>query len=173
MPEKQPDSGMVGPMKDNLAGLKRMVVDPKIYALVVRTNKMAVLHVGVYYSLDEAFRAVKTRAMEESKSKDATKLGLDLWMWEVLPADSVLKKFFGSSFSTDFLITKDLSTVDTSSPAVSTSEYAKQVYGMKNELMKRIIDNKDEAALEEAKSFLSDAELKLIRAKITPVKKVK
>lgn len=168
------DSDSIVDMKDPFSKLKRMIVEPKVYALVVKTNRMAILHVGVHHSLDEAFAAVKQRALSESGHKDVSKLNLDMWMWEVMPAPAVMKGFFGREFPAQFLLTKemaiDLSDVPPSTiiEPLSTMEQAKQVYEMKNDLMKRIIDTKDLKAFEEAKTFLTKTEKEFIRAKIEP-----
>lgn len=164
------DSDSINPMAGAFEKLKRMVMDPKVYALVVKTNRMAILHVGVHYSLDEAFAAVKQRALNESKTKDLAKLDIDMWMWEVMPAPAILARFFGKEIMPQAFLTQDLSTGAPVQPEVSTAEYAKKVYAMKNELMKRIIDTKDLTALAEAETFLTETELKLIREKIAQPK---
>ena len=158
-------------MTELLTSLPQKTMEPKIYSLVVKTNRLVILHMGVYYTLDEAFAAVKQRALEESGIKDAP-MNVDMWMWEILPANAVLNKMFGKDFQGQFQIMKqptaDLSKVEIPIADIGTSEYVKQVYDMRNELMKRIIDTKDVAALDEAKPILTKAELKLIREKIIP-----
>lgn len=153
-------------MSELLHKIQRKAFEPKIYSLVVRANRIAILHMGIYYSLDEAFAAVKLRAIEETKSKDDTRLILELLMWEIMPVNSVLLGFFGN-FQEQTVSLDQLPLAEPLPATLTATEYAKQVYGMKNELMKRIIEGKDVAALDEAKSILSKSELKLIRDKIT------
>lgn len=159
-------------MTEVLTKLKSKTIEPKIYSLVVKSNKLVILHMGVYHTLDEAFAAVKQRAMEETKTTNVATLNLDMWMWETMPANTIIAKLFGADFPGQFVITEkapeDLSTVNLPVATIGASEYVKRVYDMRNELMKRIIDNKDVEALEEAKSILTKAELKLIREKIIP-----
>lgn len=163
------DSDSMDIMKESFRKLKRTVADPKVYSLIVKSNRMVILHMGVHYSLDEAFAAVKKRFIEEGEKKDPSKLNLDLWMWEAMPASAVMSKFFGKDYMTSLVLpVANLSTDEHPPAEVSASEYAKQVYDMKNELMRRIIDTKDAGALQEAKSILSKKEIQLIESKIQP-----
>jgi hypothetical protein len=147
-----------------LIKLRQKTVEPKIYSLVVKANRVAILHVGVYYSLDEAFGAIKVRAMAETKTIDPSKLTLDLLMWEVMPAVGILNRLFDEQPPEQALLPAEIEAIPQAT--ISTSEYVKQVYNMKNELMQRIIDSKDVVALAKAKGILSKTEIKLVRNKI-------
>jgi len=65
--------------------LKQMVMEPKVYTILVKSPRGQVLHLGVHFSLEEAY-AVARRKLE--RLSPTTQIGepMDIDMWNSIPA---------------------------------------------------------------------------------------
>lgn len=156
-------------MQDILDQVGKAIVPLRIYSIVVKTTRVAFLHMGVYHSLDEAFAAVKMRVHAESLSKGQDIPNIDFWMWEVMPANLVLTQLLGTNLvELPQVVESSVSAQQdiVEEKVIETTDYVRQMYDMKNELIKRLIDTKDTKMLSKATALLSKSEIKLIKERI-------
>ena len=78
-----------------------MVFEPKIYALVVTSEKGQVLHLGVHFSLEEAYAAARKRM--ESLVSHTVGEAMDIELWNTLPAREVLTQFTDPMYAADIV----------------------------------------------------------------------
>lgn len=75
-------------MLDILSKIKRMVLEPKIYALLVTSNRGQVIHLGVHFSLEEAYSAARQRMEMLTPHKPGE--AMDIELWNMMPARQVI-----------------------------------------------------------------------------------
>jgi len=75
--------------------LKKMIAEPKVYALMVRSDRGSVLHLGVHFSLEEAYAAARTRMQSIATHKVGEAMDIDLW--NCMPARECIVNFFDPS----------------------------------------------------------------------------
>lgn len=62
-----------------LQNINRLVLEPKIYALLAKSKAGEVLHIGVHFSLDEAYSAVSKKIESLPTYEAGQTVDLDLW----------------------------------------------------------------------------------------------
>lgn len=69
-----------------------MVLEPKVYTLIVRSARGQVLHLGVHFSLDEAYAVAKMKlgALVPHNQGEA----MDIDLWNAIPARECVAQFF-------------------------------------------------------------------------------
>lgn len=77
---------------DLFSKLKKMVMEPKVYALFVRSIRGQVLHIGIHFSLEEAYAAARIRMEQLAPHKPGEAMDIDLW--NVMPARECIAQFF-------------------------------------------------------------------------------
>lgn len=73
---------------DILSKIKRLVLEPKLYALLVSSTRGQVLHLGVHFSLEEAYSAARKRM--EQLAPHAAGEAIDMQLWNSMPARQVV-----------------------------------------------------------------------------------
>jgi hypothetical protein len=68
--------------------IKRTVLEPKVYALLVTSAKGQILHLGVHYSLEEAYSSARQR-MEVLAPHDSRE-AVDIQLWNSMSARQVI-----------------------------------------------------------------------------------
>ena len=58
---------------------RKQVLEPKIYAVIARASQAAILHLGVHFTLEEAFEAARRQLVASGAIKDGTPVEMDLW----------------------------------------------------------------------------------------------
>jgi len=66
-------------LNDLLSKLKRMVVEPKIYAILVTSSRGQILHIGVHFSLEEAYTVARSRMEEFTPHQPGEAIDIELW----------------------------------------------------------------------------------------------
>ena len=80
---------------DILSNLKRTVSEPKIYAMVVKASRGQILHLGVHFSLDEAYSSARRHV--EALNLGVPGEAMDIDLWSNLPAREVIAQFIEPS----------------------------------------------------------------------------
>ena len=63
----------------DIPNLKKVVLEPKIYTIIVRSSKGHVLHLGVHFTLEEAYSAACKRMEMLSPHKYGEAIDIDMW----------------------------------------------------------------------------------------------
>lgn len=66
-------------MSEFLEKLNRMIMEPKVYALLVKSTRGQVLHMGVHFSLEEAYAAARVRMQTLAPHQVGEAMDIDLW----------------------------------------------------------------------------------------------
>lgn len=66
-------------MDELLKNLKKTVVEPKVYALLVKSARGQVVHIGVHFSLEEAYKAARLRMETLVPHKPGEAMDIDMW----------------------------------------------------------------------------------------------
>lgn len=64
---------------DILSKIKRLVLEPKIYAVLVRSVRGQVLHLGTHFSLEEAYAHARKRMEDLVPHKPGEAMDIELW----------------------------------------------------------------------------------------------
>ena len=70
--------------------IKKMLSEPKVYALLVRARSGELLHIGVHFSLEEAY-SVASKRMEILHGFDPEE-PVDIDLWNSVPASEIVIK---------------------------------------------------------------------------------
>lgn len=145
-----------------LPKLKRIFVEPKVYAVTLESRHGAILHLGVHYSLEEAIGAATPTLMAVYPHEPEDTIAVD--MWTCLDSRTVVNAVtsIDPRDYTDHTTKKN--PVKTS--VISNDERVKQIRDSKNQLMKSLIEGKNIRELEKVKDLLSKPEQNLIIDKI-------
>lgn len=156
-----------------LPKLKRLFMEPQVYALVLESRKGSLLHLGVHYSLDEAVAAATPGLVKLTGDPESVDMRVD--MWTKLKPETVLKALLTpeamSQTSVDSGADKPVT------PAINAprtlDETVQRFRESKNTLMRSLIERGDSRAVAAMKDVLSEPERKLIMEKIQnrPLKK--
>ena len=71
--------------------IKQLLSEPRVYALIVRSSQMEILHLGIHFSLDEAYSAAR-RHIENLKGIRPGE-AIDIDLWNSIPAHEVMSQF--------------------------------------------------------------------------------
>ena len=149
--------------------LKRLLVEPRIYALILQSRRGAVLHLGVHYSLDEAIAAATPTVMAISPAKHGEKPLID--MYTSLGAGDVIRALIAPEAlkptDSSTVVAPEEKTLTAAVTKNSTDEQIRAIKNHKNRLMKDLIEGKNVEAVEASKGILSKAERSFIISKIT------
>lgn len=135
--------------------LRKTFLEPRIYALVLQSKHGSVLHLGIYYSLDEAIDAGKQAFFKLTSHKPEDFISLDIW--DSMPGDRVLKAITDSTTSQNV------------PKAISAADQIKMIRASKNKLMKSLIEEKSLGNVELARNLLTKNEKALIEEKIKAI----
>ncbi len=153
--------------------INKSVLEPNIYALVVKTPEREVLHIGVHFSLDEAYetacRNISRRMTKEKK--ESTEFIME--MWDSMSArDVVIKMSDPNKISVD-----DPVPVINDQPAIPGSQQPPETPPIetcindfkraKNTILARLIDEGDTRKIERMSAQVITAnEKRLVLKKI-------
>jgi len=151
--------------------LKRLFIEPKVYALILESRSGSILHLGIHYSLDEAIKAASPTLTSISQHKDGENATLD--MWTSLSGEDVIQELLNPGSFTD-IVPKVLQPSDgpnipekKKQVVLTAEDQIRQIKDSKNKLMQSLVENGDVGAVEKAKDLLSKPEKDLIISKIT------
>ena len=82
-------------MNDLLSKLKRMVSEPKVFALMVSSQRGQILYLGIHFSLEEAYSAARQKMETFAQHKPGDAVDIDLW--NAVSAREVITKFIEPS----------------------------------------------------------------------------
>ena len=163
---------------DILSNLKKMVVEPKIYTLLVRSPRALVLHLGIHFTLDEAYSVACKNMNGLTPHQPGEPMDID--MWNSLPirqiiAQSVDPSKAGELFpfidqkegqgtiieATDFPAVIQSIFNRTTEPlkkmkngSATLTEQIEDMKETKNNLMKKLISNGDIEQVDKLKDLL-------------------
>ena len=147
-------------MTDNI--LKKVLFEPKVFAVLAGSTHGDVLHIGVHFSLEEAYAAAKIKM--QSMNPNALLDEVDMEMWNMMEIREIIARAFEPDKSHIEQMVESLhptpvgDIVNMAKPAVepviSTDEYIKNLKDSKNTLMQKLIDDGDLEKVESAKGLL-------------------
>ena len=94
--------------------LKKQVTEPKIFALIVKSPHASILHLGIHFSLEEAYTSARQRMEAFTPHEKGDNIDIDLW--NSLSAREVIVQLINPTHIDKTFIEKD-----TNSPATSQS----------------------------------------------------
>lgn len=158
--------------------LKRLFVEPRVYALVLESKKGAVLHLGIHYSLDEAINTARPHLARLVAYKPGEKF--DIGMWAVLSGNDVVRALLTPEAARAEImpaaqapqpdapekLIEQQASESGKDRKMSLQEKAKLVRRAKNLLMQDLIEQGDETAVQSSKDILNKSERDLIIDKI-------
>ena len=129
-----------------------MTNEPKIYALLVGSIHGEILHIGVHFSLDEAYAAAKVKISTLGAHRPQDSVNLELWntldigfLFEGEKPPEIPKNID--------IITKDIVTEKFGSTE-SIDDSIRDIKDRKNNLMKKLIEEGDVRQVELVKDIL-------------------
>lgn len=155
-------------MTDLFTKIKRRLIEPKIFAIVVRTRSLSLLHVEVHYTLEDAFLAAKQK-LYDSLPDDKKSEHIEMFLFNSLATQQFLPKFYGEEATQIALAQKPSEAGATASeeePPLSGEELVSQVVEGKDALMRTIIDESNLSLLRSVRQFLTTNEIKFIKDQI-------
>lgn len=81
--------------------LKRMVKEPKIYALIVESEHGQALHLGVHFSLEEAYAVARARMETLIPHRPGQAMNIDLW--NTLSARQVIAQLMDPAWANELV----------------------------------------------------------------------
>lgn len=152
--------------------LRRMLLDPQLFALVLESRKGAVLHLGIHYSLDEAIRAATPGLLRMAPHKPEDKVGVELWT--SLSGEAVINGLLSAEGLKEITIpVANDSKGKSEEKPLSPTARIKAIRDHKNNLMKELIETGDAEAVKSTGGILSKHEQALILEKIAGKEKEK
>ncbi len=179
-------------MKDDLISkLKRMVTEPKIFSLLLSSDKGQLLYLGIHFSLEEAYSSAKEKM--SSLPHVRREESIDIELWNSIPARHVISQiidpsYFGPEIGMadgatnrapgdieyikeilnldEILKNNKMKGVDGKEVDGSVTDDVKEIRRLKNKLIKKIITSENQEGIEDAKSVLGSSSIKYITEKI-------
>lgn len=179
-------------MSKQASKIKKLTLEPRVYALLVKSAMGQVMHLGVHYSLDEAYGVARTQL--EKLVQHAEGESVDIDMWHSIPARDMLPLLVDKSGMIDHF-QKKLPIVQehAGTPDVPPADLLKTILerhlsttqkfmgqkkpkskspkrtedAVKNDLMRKLISDGDMDAVEKAKKSLSKTEIQFVVSQIT------
>lgn len=139
--------------------IKRAFIPQKVYSLLVKSRKGSLIHIGVHYTLDEAYSAAKT-AMTLLFGETTEHVDMDLWT--TLEADQVISSMVVPGRERSLR-----RTAVASKESSGAGDPLDVMVKAKNSLMSSIIASKDLRVLKKAEPLLSKHDIKYLMSKIT------
>jgi len=156
---------------DIISNLKREIMEPKVFAVMVRSENAQALYLGVHFSLEEAYSsAVKT--LPGWKPGDNT----DIDLWNSMPARLALAYLMDplKIINMMHIDDRDKDKVPTKKSDNGTaSEFIKNIKDTKNDLIKKLIEDGDVDQVEKVKGLISPYSQKYILKEIEKKNKKK
>jgi len=144
--------------------LKQKILEPKIYALIVKSIKGQVLHLGVHFTLEEAYAAACKKMQDFSPHTIGENIDIDLW--NSTPVRQVIVQSLDSgkidkivrSYIHDIVsgkIDEEVLFKEEKVPVytVNRPEEREKVKESKNDLMKKLIETGDITQVEKVKNL--------------------
>ena len=152
-------------MSDLASFLKKLVVTPKVYAIVVSSPRGSILHLGVYPSLDGAFDAAKNDLVMFTPHKNRDNIEIDYWAC-ISGRDVIMALGDPNNIDVPVSVMANEKVLAAPTPTQTTADFVKLIRDQKNELIKKIIDTQDLSAIKNAGQVLTRSEVKFISNKI-------
>lgn len=150
-------------MHDILQNIKKLFLEPQIYAVVLESKGGIVLHLGVHYSLDEAVRAATPAVNMVTPSGEVPRINL----WSSIQGRDLIRSIV--SMESAPVIAQAATTnpiPEKPKEPISLESQAESFKKAKNELMQKLISTDDLTLPSRFKDFLSESELKLVISEI-------
>ena len=165
-------------------GLKNKEIEPQVFAILVTSTQGNLLHLGVHYSLEEAYFTARERLFNISKNKN---LPVEIDLWNSAPLKNLVKQGKGETIE---VLTTLNSTDSVSPPSVEVISVTPgqipqaildKIVELSSQNTEKIIGTKDssnkkekEYTLEEQAELIREAKnifiKNLVEAKIEPEK---
>lgn len=163
-------------MIDLLTKLNKNVSEPKIYAVLVKSRRGAMLHLGVHFTLDDAYAAARARM--EAATPIGPGEGVDIDVWNCMTAREAMALIMEPSAITVEMVSTPFSqnplfnalsemlkndtvlkpedikepTQATAAPLDTVSDHLEDLKRARNGLLKSLIDAADSEAVTKLKS---------------------
>lgn len=146
--------------------LKRLVVEPKVFSMLIRSKNGQVLYIGVHFSLEEAYGVALSQMANLPNYKNGD--GADIELWSSIPARQMIAQFIDPSKINDvidFLETPETSIIENNlaisgrptedgTKEETIEEKVKELKEIKSSLMKKLIEDGDINQAEKLKSII-------------------
>lgn len=132
-------------MNNLFSNIKRMLIEPKVYALIVSSSKGQTLHLGVHFSLEEAYSVARRKLEQIAVHDPGEAVDIELWTsssarqisMTINGADSVQKDNIDDHKSS----VKEFSSNDQQDSVIPQSVFAENDLDKIPEEIKQIIRN--------------------------------
>lgn len=146
--------------------VRRLAQEPKVYSILVKTTAAQVLHIGVHYSLEEAYVAARERLLKIAPVPPGETAEVDLWNY-MTARDAILMLCDNSAVPKQkSLIPLEGAPKETHVGQTSVPEFVQHIKKSKNDLMQKIIESGDAKLLDGVKNILSKKEVSYIQNKL-------
>lgn len=175
-------------MTDLFDKLKKMAVEPKLYALTAKSVHGSILHLGVHFTWDEAFSAAKIKMNNIHTHKAGENIDVDAWK-EVSVREIITEAFdlrsepeltlalppkkISSSMPSllEAILAvsppkKGIDIADLLEPLVTVQDHIEDVKEAKNELLNKLIETGSVSEVESVGKLISPYEKKYVLKKI-------
>jgi hypothetical protein len=160
---------------DIISNLKREIMEPKVFALMVKSENAQALYLGVHFSLEEAYSSA-VRTLPGWKPGDNT----DIDLWNGMPARLAVAYLMDSSKIVNMMhageektTNKKDNTKSKDTTITSTSDFVKNIKDTKNDLIKKLIEDGDVDQVKSMKGLISSYSQKYILDEIEKKNKKK
>lgn len=150
--------------------IKKQVFEPSVYAMTVRYSGGEILYVGVHYSMDQAYHAARERLTELHNPDPRESVEIDLWtaiqgskvIADLLDPSSVSVEAVNNMLEQIVTHEQEIIKPTTKKKIPHTSGSSKIIIekpkNTKDELIKKLIDNGNRAAIEKLGDVLTENE---------------
>lgn len=145
------------------ANIKRALMEPKVYAVLMQTKKGRLVHLGVHYSLDEAYEAGREYASSLFGTKPSEHIDIDLWA--SLDMEQMVE------FLTEYVSIGTQKEKQKEAVPVTAHDHIEKMRETKNALMQSIISSGDPSALGEARGLLTKNDIKYVEERLAETAK--
>lgn len=140
---------------DIFSKVNKMVIEPRVFTLIARSSNCEVLHLGVHFTLEDAFYAARKRVESLPGYKPGEQIDLD--MWNSLSAREVLASLSTNNIASLAPLTQidiplnTLTTLSNKLPQVIVTELFKNGRIIKPQQQKAPLQGHKETALSSLK----------------------
>ena len=152
-------------MQDPNTKIKKAVLEPRFYALLVRSIRGQVLHTGVHFSLDEAYSAARTKMNMMARHNPGD--SVDIELWNCMSAKDCLDQISDNpiqeqSRPVESIVKKE----PVKNPEKTIKDTVKELHKAKNDLMKSLINQGNIDDVKKIGAVLNNNEKRLVIKKI-------
>jgi hypothetical protein len=152
---------------DIFSNLNRMVLEPKVFAIVVKSPSGQAVHIGVHFSLEDAYAAASRKMETLPAYKPGEPIDIDLW--NSLSARQVVAQLV-NPLKIDELLKKEETAITVTASDQKTihvlKDFIQDMKETKSDLMKKLIEDGNVEQVEKLKNLIDPYSRKYILKEI-------